>query len=61
MAVIEDFVVLNKINYIYIALNQNKFVLSDLSIAMNLSKYEKISYFLYKSKKVLYSSFYNNK
>jgi len=60
MAIIEDFVVLKKINYIYIALNQNKFVLSGLSITVNLSKYEKISCFLYKSKKVLYSSFYNN-
>ena len=57
----EDFVVLKKINYIYIALNQNKFVLSNLSIAVNLSKYKKISCFLYKSKKVLYSSFDNNK
>ena len=57
----EDFVVLKKINYIYIALNQNKFVLSNLPIAVNLSKYKKISCFLFKSKKVLYGSFYNNK
>ena len=52
MAAIKDFVVLNKINYTCIALSQNKFVLSDLPITINLSKCEKTLYFLYKSKKV---------
>ena len=36
MAAIEDFVVLIKINYVYITLSQNKFVLLDLSITINL-------------------------
>jgi len=48
MAVMEDFVVLKKINYIYMASSQNKFVLPDLPIAVNLSKCEKVLYSLYK-------------
>ena len=51
MAVIEDFVILKEINYTYIVLSQNKFVLPDSLIAVNISKCEKILYFLYKSKK----------
>ena len=46
--------------YTCMALSQNKFVLSNLPLAMNLSKYKKALYFLYKSKKVLYNSFYKN-
>ena len=41
----------SKVNYIYIASSQNKFLLFDLSITMNFSKCEKILCFLYKSKK----------
>jgi len=37
-----------------------KFVLSDLSILINLSKYKKVICFLCKSKKVSYSSFYED-
>ena len=51
MAVIEDFVILKEINYTYIVLSQNKFVLPDSLIAVNISKCEKILYLLYKSKK----------
>ena len=56
----EDFVVSKKINYACIALSQNKFILPNLSIAMNLSKYKKVLCFLYKSKKVSYGSFYED-
>jgi len=60
MAAMEDFVVSKEINYAYIALSQNKFVLSDSSITINLSKCEKTLCFLCKSKKVPYSSFYKD-
>ena len=46
---------------VYIAPSQNKFVSSDLSITVNLSKYKKALYFSCKGKKVLYGSFYENK
>jgi len=52
MAVMEDFVISKKINYIYIVLSQNKFVLPDSLIAVNISKCEKALCFLCKSKKV---------
>jgi len=42
------------------ALSQSRFVLSSLSIAMNLFKCEKVLCFLYKDKKVLYASFYKD-
>ena len=42
------------------ASSQNRFVLSDSLIVMNLSKYEKILCFLCKIKKVSYSSFYED-
>jgi len=60
VAVMEDFIVLSKINYAYIAPSQSKFVLSNLSIVVNLSKYEKILCFLCKGKKVFYSSFFED-
>jgi len=41
MAIIENFVVSKKINYACIASSQNRFVLPDLPIAVNLSKCEK--------------------
>jgi len=44
MATMEDFVVSKKINYAYIAPSQNKSVLLDLFIVMNLSKWKKASY-----------------
>ena len=44
----------------HIALNQNKFVLSNLSITINLSKCEKTLCFLCKGKKVPHSSFYED-
>ena len=56
----EDFVISKEINYVYMVLSQNKFVLSNSSIAVNISKCEKTLYFLYKSKKAPYSSFYEN-
>jgi len=46
---------------VYNTLSQNKFILPDLFIAMNLSKYEKILCFLYKGKKAHHNSFYENK
>ena len=57
----ENFAVSSRINYICIVLSQSKFVLSDLSIAMNLSKCENALYFLYNSKKVSYGSSYKDK
>ena len=60
MAVIENFVVLNKINYVYMALSQKRFVLLDLHIVVNLSRCEKTPCFLCRSKKVSYGSFYED-
>ena len=57
----KDFVILKKINYTYITLSQNRFVLSDLFIAVNFSKCEKALCFLCKSKKAPYGSFYKDK
>jgi len=42
------------------ASSQNRFVLPDLSIVMNFSKYEKALCSLYKGKKVSHSSFYED-
>ena len=47
----------SRVNYTYIALSQNRFVLSNLSIAMNFSKCEKALCFLYKGKKHLIAAF----
>ena len=47
----------SRVNYAYIASDQNKFILSDLPITVNLSKCEKALYFLYKSKKHLMAAF----
>jgi len=49
------------LNYVYIALSQNIFVLPDSSITVNLSKCEKVLCFLCKDKKVPYGSFYEDK
>ena len=43
------------------ALSKSKFILSNLPITVNISKCEKILYFLYNSKKTLYGSFYKDK
>jgi len=43
------------------ALSQNRFVLSNSPIAMNLPKYEKILCFFCKIKKTSYDSFYKDK
>ena len=56
----KNFVVSKKINYVFMALSQNKFVLSNLPIVVNFSKYEKTLCFLYKGKKASYGSFYEN-
>ena len=56
----EDFLGSSTVNYIYMASNQNKFVLPNLPITINLSKYEKALCFLYKGKKVPYGSFYED-
>ena len=48
----------SRVNYIYITLSQNEFVLPSLLIAMNLSKYKKTLCFLCKGKKAPHSSFY---
>ena len=60
MATMKNFVVSKKINYVFMALSQNKFVLSDLPIVVNFSKCEKTLCFLYKGKKASYGSFYEN-
>ena len=51
MAVMEYFVALKEINYSCIASSQNIFALPDLSIAVNLSKYEKALCSLCKGKR----------
>ena len=56
----ENFVALKEINYVCMASSQNRFVLSDLSITVNLSKYEKALYSLYKGKKASHGSFYKD-
>ena len=43
----ENFIVSKKINYVYMTSSQSRFVLPNLSIAVNLSKYEKALCFLY--------------
>jgi len=58
MATIEDFVVSKEINYIYMAPRQNRLVLPNSLITVNLSKCEKILCFLYKGKKAPHGSFY---
>jgi len=51
---------LSGVNYVCMASSQSKFVLSNSSIAVNLSKYEKILCFLFKNKKVPHGSFYKD-
>ena len=60
MAIMKNFVVSKKINYVCMASSQNRFVLSDLSITIDFSEYKKMLCFLYKGKKAFYGSFYEN-
>ena len=60
MATIEDFVALKEINYACMTSSQNRFVLPNSPIAMNLSKCEKALCVLCKGKKAPYSSFYED-
>jgi len=60
MAAMEDFVAMKKINYAYMASSKNRFILPNLSIAVNLSKCEKVLCSLYKGKKVPHGSFYKD-
>jgi len=57
----ENLIMLSRVNYVYMASSQSKFVLSNSSIVVNLSKCEKILCFLFKNKKVSYGSSYKDK
>jgi len=57
MIIMKNFIVSKKINYVYVTLSQNRFVLPSLPITMDLSEYKKVLYFLYKDKKAFYGSF----
>ena len=57
----EDFIGSSRVNYAYMASSQNRFVLPNSLIIMNLSKCKKILYFLCKGKKASHSSFYEDK
>jgi len=56
----KDFIGLSRVNYAYMASSQNGFVLPDLPIAINLSKYKKALYSFCKGKKASHSNFYKN-
>jgi len=56
--VIEDLIGSSRVNYTCMASSQNKFVLPDSPIAVNLSKCEKALYSLYKGKKAPHGSLY---
>ena len=60
IAAMKDFVAMKKINYACMALNQNRFILPNLPIAVNLSKYKKALCSLCKGKKVHHGSFYKD-
>jgi len=60
-ATMKNFVASRRIDYVYIASSLNKFILLNLSIAMNLFKYKKLLCFLSKDKNVPHSSFYKDK
>jgi len=60
MITIKNFAVSSKINYVYIALSQSKFILPDLSITVNLFQYENTLCFLCKDKKASHNSFYKD-
>ena len=54
--IMEDFIGSSKVNYACMASSQNRFVLSDLPIAVNLSKCEKTLCSLCKGKKAPHSN-----
>ena len=58
--IMEDSIGSSRINYVCMASSQNRFVLSNLFIAVNLFKYEKILCSLCKGKKALHGSFYED-
>ena len=60
IATIENFVALKKINYVCMASSQNRSILPNLPIAVNLSEYEKRLCFLCKGEKASHSSFYED-
>ena len=60
MTAMENFIVSKKINYVYMTSSQSSFVLPNLSIAVNLSKYKKALCFLCKSTKASHGSFYED-
>jgi len=51
IAIVECLKASSRINYVYMALSQNKFTLPNLHIAIDLSKHKKILYSLCKGKK----------
>jgi len=55
--IMKDSIGSSRVNYIYIALSQNRFVLLDLPIAMNLFKCEKTLCFCIRIKKHLITAF----
>jgi len=59
--VIEDSIRSSRVNYACMASSQNRFVLPDSPITVNLSKYKKALCSLYKGKKALHGSFYEDK
>ena len=58
--VMENSIGSSRVNCAYMALNQNKFVLSNLSIIVNLFKCEKALCLSYKGKKASHGSFYED-
>ena len=56
----EDSIGSSRVNCVYMALNQNKFVLPNLSIIVNLFKCEKALCLSYKDKKAPHGSFYKD-
>ena len=56
----EDSIESSRINYVCMAASQNRFVLPNLFITVNLFKYEKTLCSLHKDKKALYGSFYKD-
>jgi len=60
MTAMENFIVSKEINYVYMASSQSRFVLPNLSIAVNLFKCEKALCFLCKGTNASHSCFYED-
>jgi len=58
--VIMNFIGSSRVNYAHITSSQNRFVLPNSTIAVNLSKCKKALYFLCKGKKASHGSFYED-